>query len=80
MPKNFTPNRQRVHRLEIRISFLLLVNGVNDKMPTIYGRYMAGFHRKIGHCSVLAAELRVLRDGLQLCIDWNILCVEVEVD
>ncbi|KAI8573660.1 hypothetical protein RHMOL_Rhmol01G0294400 [Rhododendron molle] len=41
---------------------------------------MADFRRKIGHCSVLAAELWVLRDSLQLCIDRNILCVEMEVD
>lgn len=44
------------------------------------GRWIAGFSRKIGITSSLMAELWAIRNGLMLCVDRNLVMVEIELD
>ena len=44
------------------------------------GQWVAGFSKRIGITSNFAAELWGLREGLQLCCNLNISCLEVEID
>ena len=41
---------------------------------------MGGFARKVGRCSAVAAELWGVHTGLDLAIELQIQCVEVESD
>ena len=44
------------------------------------GQWVAGFSKRIGITSNFAAELWGLHEGLQLCCNLNISCLEVEMD
>lgn len=44
------------------------------------GGWIVGFSRKIGIALSLMAELWAIRDGLMLCVDRNLVMVEVELD
>ena len=44
------------------------------------GHWVVGFSKRIGVTSSFAAELWGLREGLQLCCNLNISCLEVEMD
>lgn len=44
------------------------------------GRWIVGFSRKIGIATSLLAELWAIRDGLMLCVDRNLVMVEIELD
>lgn len=43
-------------------------------------RWIVGFSRKIGIATSLMAELWAIRDGLMLCVDRNLVMVEIELD
>ena len=44
------------------------------------GQWVVGFNKRIEVTSSFAAELWGLREGLKLCCNLNILCLEVEMD
>ncbi|XP_075671161.1 uncharacterized protein LOC142640761 [Castanea sativa] len=44
------------------------------------GNWVVGFARKIGNSSSFIAEIWALRDGLNVCLQKNLLLVEVELD
>ena len=44
------------------------------------GKWMTGFCRNIGVASSIEVELWTLRDGLSLCINLNLVAVEIEVN
>ena len=44
------------------------------------GRWIVGFSRKIGIATSLMAELWAIRDGLMLCVDRNLVMVEIDLD
>ena len=44
------------------------------------GQWVAGFSNRIGITSSFAAEVWGLREGLKLCCNLNIHCLEVEMD
>ncbi|KAK9990476.1 hypothetical protein SO802_025461 [Lithocarpus litseifolius] len=44
------------------------------------GRWIVGFSRKIGIATNLMAELWAIWDGLMLCVDRNLVMVEIELD
>ena len=44
------------------------------------GQWVAGFSKRIGITSNFAAELWGLHEGLQLCCNLNISCLEVEIE
>ena len=44
------------------------------------GQWVVGFSKRIGATSSFAAEWWGLREGLQLCWNLNISCLEVEMD
>ncbi|XP_065634371.1 uncharacterized protein LOC136069594 [Quercus suber] len=44
------------------------------------GRWIVGFPRKIGIATSLMAEVWAIWDGLMLCVDQNLVMVEIELD
>jgi len=45
-----------------------------------HGEWVCGYSRAIGHTTSVAAELRALRDGINLCVELNLLSVLIELD
>ena len=43
-------------------------------------RWIVGFSRKIGIATSLIAELWAIQDGLMLCVDRNLVMVEIDLD
>ena len=44
------------------------------------GKWIKGYARAIGNTTSVAAELWALRDGIQLCLELNLLAVIIELD
>ena len=60
----------RLHRLA----------GCGGLVRSANGQWVARFSKRIRVTSSFAAELWGLREGLQLCCNLNISCLEVEID
>ena len=54
--------------------------GCGGLVRSVDGQWVVGFSKRIGATSSFAVEWWGLREGLQLCCNLNISCLEIEMD